>query len=62
MATSETRYGTPRRTCSKLSYSPPYDQAENSEGSLSLPLAAAVHLYKPPKHTLDTDSVSETLK
>jgi hypothetical protein len=60
MATSETRYGARRRACSKLRYSAPYDQAENSEGSLSLPLAATVHPYKPPKYTLDTDSVPET--
>ena len=40
MATSETRDGARRRACSKLSYSPPYNQAENPEGSLALPATA----------------------
>ena len=62
MATSETRDGARRRACSKLSYSPPYNQAENPEGSLALPLAATVHPYKPLKYTLHTDSVPETWK
>ena len=60
--TSETRDGARRRKWSKLSYSAPYNQAENSEESLSLPLAATSHPYKPPKYTLDTDSVPETRK
>ena len=62
LAASETRYGARRRVCLKLSYSPPYDQAENPEGCLSLPLATTSHPCKLPKHTLDTNTAPEAPK
>jgi hypothetical protein len=59
---SETRYGARRCACLKLSYSPPYRQAENSAASLLRPLAATSYPYKLPKHILDTDVVPENPK
>ena len=57
IATSETRYGTPRRACSKLSYSAPYAKAKNFEESLLLPLVATLYPYKLPKYAFDIDLV-----